>query len=136
MGYSIVQITARLWNSKLSTKVLLVSTIGFGLLWAVSGFVSPQTAKYPPDALYLLYGIMASCCICSMVRGKDFSKYYRLNQAIEWLSKNSFSIYLWHIIPVTIIQRSSLESLFFLVKYALILVTACMLTYMQSIITN
>lgn len=133
-GYSIVQIVARLFTADRQKKVLWASCVGFALLWAASGFASPQTAKYPPDAMYLLYGIAASCFVCILAQKIHISHYPGLNQFIEWLSRNSFSIYLWHIIPVTLINRSTLEGLPFLVKFLIVFITACAATSAEGYI--
>lgn len=57
----------------------------------------PQDFKYPPQSLYILYGLLA-CSILWMA--KPLLARVTSNRFFAYLSRQSMWIYLWHIIPV------------------------------------
>ena len=66
--------------------------------------ISITTDKYPPGIMYLSYGILVSCVLYGL-----FEKIYQNKVCakwVVWISQNSFSVYLFHIIPLLIIKYS------------------------------
>lgn len=60
---------------------------------------SPTTFKYPPNLYYLSYGVSVGLGIYYVIISKEINiKNHLLNKFIVWSSKNSFTIYLVHII--------------------------------------
>ena len=49
----------------------------------------PNRYKYPPDIIYVFYGLTCSMILLCVVPNKRI-------RIFEWISKNSFSIYLVH----------------------------------------
>lgn len=68
-----------------------------GICWLNGGSFDPQSFKYPPRGLYLIFGIFAVNIIYALrpilVKITD-CKFFL------FLSRNSMWIYLWHIIPL------------------------------------
>lgn len=75
--------------------ILIVSTSIFAVIQMLNictfeGFC-PDNYKYPPTIYYLSYGIMVTVLFIKILPNKR-------NGIIEWFSKNSFLIYLCHIL--------------------------------------
>lgn len=77
-------------NNKIDTRIILF--IGAIVVLAFTfyyGSFEPNSHKYPPSFYYLAYGLLCTILLRRVV--------FPHSRAIEWLSKNSFSIYLIHI---------------------------------------
>lgn len=89
------------------TKVQLVGRVAYCLIFAVIftfaciliGFENIQDSKYPPDVLYLSYGLLCSCILYTV-----FSFVKVNNKIIKWLSANSLNIYFNHIFMIALID--------------------------------
>ena len=136
LGYAIIEIAAGATRSVPSRKLLLFSAAAFFSIWAISGWVSPQTAKYPPQALYLLYGMMVSLAVYGWLEKGNTSMPPSVCRMIEWISKNSLNIYFWHILPVVYISKMGFGEISFLIKYFFVLMFACVFTAIQNILTK
>lgn len=68
------------------------ATLSVVFMLIYNGF-EPQKYKYPPQTLYLTYGTAIATVLYIIIPNKT-------NKVIQWTSKNSFSIYLWHIIAL------------------------------------
>jgi len=136
LGYSIIEIVACLAKSvRIRGGFFAVFSAAFLILWGFSGAASPQTAKYPPQALYILYGLCVSIGVYCVLEQRRIPDDNILAYAIRWLSSNSLWIYLWHILPVTYLSKMGLGGVNFVVKWLLILVVACILTMAQNAVT-
>jgi len=62
---------------------------------------NPQRYKYPPQSLYLIYGLFM-CAVMFAI--KPLLERFIQHRFIEYLSTHSMWIYLWHIIPVYLIS--------------------------------
>lgn len=85
---------------------------------------NPQSYKYPPQSLYLLYGILVSCLLWSLkpLLGRLIDV-----RAFAYLSKNSMWIYLWHIIPAIIVMKCIVEPQAWAVRYIIVLISSIIL---------
>lgn len=77
-------------NRRINKKIVLVICFAIVLAYSIyNGAFIPNDFKYPPSLYYLSYGVT-----CTMILQRiPFVPSY----IIEWLSKNSFNIYLLHI---------------------------------------
>jgi hypothetical protein len=65
---------------------------------------NPQASKYPPQGLYLAYGLLCSFALWYI---KPILVPFSKSKFVEFVSKNSMWLYLWHIIPVYLIGHLS-----------------------------
>jgi len=115
-------------------KIILTSTISYCVLqsWEFirgNGF-NPNTYKFPPRALYLLYGITLASILYKMLPA-----HCSCSSLVRWISKRSFSIYLVHIIVLfgvnliaDLINISLLDV--FLIEYAIVLISTLFIVHM------
>lgn len=130
VGYSAIAFPAlriRFLSSRQIFIIWLILLLSILLFFYFEGISSPQHYKYPPQSLYILYGLF-----CSI--GLWYAKpvIMRLipisNRAIMYLSKNSMWIYLWHIIPVYLIDYFSNIFTSWSLRYVFVLAMALCLT--------
>lgn len=79
-------------NHKNSYIILTISGLCFIMFQIINisdGF-SPNNSKWPPDLYYLSYGLMASLILFLSIPNRKV-------KTIEWISRNSYNIYLCHI---------------------------------------
>lgn len=124
-GYSAIAILGLKIRIATHKDLLLLM---FASLVAIVWFVyahdmefDPQAYKYPPQSLYLLYGIFASTLLWSL---KPFYKAWKGDVVFRYLSANSMWIYLWHIIPVMVVARWAEVPGLWGVRYVFVLVVA------------
>lgn len=86
----------------------------------------PQDYKYPPQSLYLLYGLFGSATLWSLrpVLGR-----YTGGPVFRYFSENSMWIYLWHIIPVYAIAPIAEMPDMWVGRYVIVMSGALMLNY-------
>lgn len=108
IGYSAIAIIGLKIREFSRTALLILLTISVA---AVIGFVLthdmtfyPQQYKYPPQSLYILYGIAGSTLMWSL---KPILEHVTISKVFTFLSENSMWLYLWHIIPVYAISPIS-----------------------------
>lgn len=130
VGYSAIAFPAlkiRFLSSKQILITWLILLLSILFFFYFEGVSSPQYYKYPPQSLYILYGLF-----CSI--GLWYAKpvIMRLipisNRAIMYLSKNSMWIYLWHIIPVYLVDYFSNIFISWTLRYVFVLAMALFLT--------
>ncbi|MBY6198478.1 acyltransferase family protein [Vibrio hangzhouensis] len=87
--------------------------------------VDIQNYKYPPQLLYLLYGILMSIFLYSLkISG---------NRYIEFLGRNSMWLYLWHIPAIQMADGLSLD---FLSSFAFVLFFSVVICKIQIFLVN
>lgn len=79
----------------LCCMVFVVTVFGFNLI--------PSNDKYPPGANYFAYGILVFCVLYELTKKIKFEM---CSTVVLFISRNSFLIYLVHIIPVTFLKYS------------------------------
>ncbi|MCM1140744.1 MAG: acyltransferase [Muribaculum sp.] len=128
IGYTPIAITGlRLRKLGTSESIWIVVTTGvlITVFLSLNGCVfCPQTYKYPPQSLYVLYGVFASSLLWSI---RNHIKHYIDNKVCFYLSKNSMWIYLWHIIPVYIVARWGNIHGFWFGRYCIVIAVALIL---------
>lgn len=106
-------------------------TLLAGLSWlglaAFRGLPLIQDWKYPPTFYYLAYGITVSLFLCRLAERPQAKGLCALPW-VEWLSRNSFWLYFWHIVPVLLLKYQVVELPFWPVRYLFVLVPALLLT--------
>jgi len=116
---------------------LFVSTVCFLVCQIVviingNGF-SPNAYKYPPRLYYCSYGVLVALVLYAMIRNGK-------NKIVIWLSRNSFSLYLWHILVlrvfglVTKIKVLNRFETMWGIEYVFVLVGAVLLTFLWGTI--
>lgn len=129
VGYGIVEIIAKLFQKK-KKYIFTYCILVFLSLWVGSGFSAPNAVKYPPQALYIFYGVCVSiiiCYVCDWCKS-IWSEKGLLEKVVCWVSENSLWIYFWHIFVLDFIP----EEVSFLVKYCAVLVGAIGITLLQN----
>lgn len=113
------------FNTKELMTIILISGIAvFCFVWAHDWIFDPQQYKYPPQSLYLLYGIFASSLLWSL---KSILEPITKGRFFAYLSENSMWIYLWHIIPVYAISRWSDVPNMWFGRYCIVLIISLLL---------
>ena len=114
MGLKIRQFTSK---SLLAANIIGAVCILVFLGWNDWTF-NPQEYKYPPQSLYLLYGLFG--CTFLWQTNNIISPYvdYKI---FGYLSTNSMWIYLWHIIPVQVLARLNCPANTWLLRYLIVM---------------
>lgn len=107
--------------------ITLFAGLGWLGLGFARGFPLIQDWKYPPTFYYLAYGITVSLFLCRMAELPQVQALGRWGW-VNWLSRNSFWFYFWHMIPVMLLYYHILSLPFWPVQYLFVLVTAILLT--------
>lgn len=138
IGYSAIALPA--FRIKTLTSKQIIATLGVLLcsiiiMLAINGLVSPQHFKYPPQSLYILYGLFCSIGLWSLkpVIGKLT---FISGCGVSYLSSNSMWIYLWHIIPVYIVAHCYSYFNSWPVRYIFVLTVALILTATYNYLTT
>lgn len=132
-SYGIVEILACSVRNIEKLKNLFITVILFVIwiaMWIFSGYKELQPFKYPPQALYLLYGLAVSMFLYLVFCAKPAFYKGKIKAVIQWLSINSLTIYLCHIIPVTLIYEFELSivNINFVLRYIFVIIVAVVLT--------
>lgn len=135
LGYTPIAILG-LTIRRFSTKDLWLSL--FILAAAILIFVythnmefNPQAYKYPPQSLYVVYG-MFWCILLWMI--KPVVQQYVTWRGFNYLSKHSMWIYLWHIIPIyALVPLSNNLPNIWGLRFIIVLSTALLLNYVWTI---
>lgn len=122
-------------DSKNISKFFIASFFQFviigGILFLFNKSIFPSDYKYPPTIFYVMYGLSSSILlyiICNKIQFKN-----RINKYIKWMSINSFTLYLVHIVilfaynMIEGILNSSVIKLV-LIKYLVIIVLSIFVT--------
>lgn len=93
VGLKIRQFSTR--DLAVAIILALAAVIAFSV-WGGQGF-NPQKFKYPPQTLYIVYGIAGSMIVWSL---RPLLAPWVTSPVWRYLSVNSMWLYLWHIIPI------------------------------------
>ena len=108
------------FNTKWLITIILFSGIAIFCFACIHNWTfDPQQYKYPPQSLYLLYGIFASSLLWSL---KSVLEPITKGRIFAYLSENSMWIYLWHIIPVYVVSRWSDVPNMWFGRYCIVLI--------------
>jgi len=136
LGYGIVYYFGYAYQSfQISGKISLtligsvLLTVGFFMGVTVSG------DKYPPGALYLSYGVLWFVVLYEILKHAGV----RLcSRATQYISENSFTIYLLHIIPLLLIKYCGRIAMFtdisFVIEYMFIIACTAFLLKVRTLI--
>ncbi|MBP1934987.1 acyltransferase family protein [Ammoniphilus resinae] len=123
-------------------EILAIAIILLGvfiILMFVYDFKLTGTAKYPPTMYYISYAL---CVIFGLYLLLGLRRIFKLfdNKFIYFLSNDSMWIYLWHIIPIYLIELfgSSMPIINanFVTRFIFVFVIACLLTNIQNKLTK
>lgn len=94
--------------------------------------------KYPPGALYISYGLMWTIGVYETLKKMQLKKCPKI---IQWVSQNSFTIYLVHIIPILIVKYLDMEFMkpvhtYFIVEYIYLIITTIILIGLLKIMKS
>ncbi|MES1038120.1 acyltransferase family protein [Peribacillus simplex] len=128
-------------NKEMTKLMLLVSIIGlFGITITniiLNQSILPDSYKYPPQLQYLFYGLFISLLLFLIVdKFKSVEKFFA-SKFINFVSINSYDIYLYHIL--TIFIYNALKKLLgfnisneYIVKYVFVLSIAIVLVIIKN----
>lgn len=121
-------------NQREICTVLAISLTAILIFMGINDMTfNPQAYKYPPQSLYLLYGVFASTLLWTL---KPLIHKVTDNRVFRYLSRHSMWIYLWHIIPVyALTPWMEVEGLWF-GRYAIVLTVAVVLNILYQIFLN
>lgn len=135
LAYSIICGLGMIWekcNNKNKLFYAVLSFILFIVLLFANDFAPTQIAKHPPKLYYILYGFIVTIILYEFAYQKCFHKithYLFENNALAWLGKNSMWLYLWHILPIKLIEEELiLNDSNFIVKFGVVLLVSIGLT--------
>lgn len=113
----------------------LVITLCFiiGFIWCNDMTFQPKLYKYPPQSLYLLYGLFGSALMWSL---KPLLAAVTTGRVFRYLSENSMWIYLWHIIPVYAITPWADVPHMWLGRFCFVLAVAIILNLIYANLTE
>lgn len=134
VGYGLVfsiGMCIKKWGVKNILQITMYMLAVFVILLFVNRFDSTQGAKYPPRAYYLLYGMIVSLILYTVVE-QDFMMKIKTNKVIQWISENSLWIYFWHIIPLKLIDMELFNYNNFIIRYCLVILIAILITLVQN----
>lgn len=137
LGYGIIYYFGYAYSSlKAFDKICTVAVSAVLVIAELARGASISSDKYPPGALYLSYGTLCFIVLYEIVKRLNIQ---RCLVPVEYISQNSFTIYLLHIVPLMLIKYCDKISAFtqtsFLVEYIFIVVCTALLLLMRSIIT-
>lgn len=70
---------------------IVISAFAFLIMQMMIGTFIPSEYKYPPGLYYISYGVVVSVVLYSIIPTVE-------NKMVTWVSKNSYNIYIYHII--------------------------------------
>lgn len=137
IGYSAIVVIGLKIKEFTTIQKITISSIAFITLIAyssISGFdIFPSLYKYPPRSIYILYGIGISSLLWSF--NPLFSEFRQI-EAFKYISANSMWLYLWHIIPVYLINYGIVPIPFWAGRYLFVLIAAICLNILYQHLIN
>lgn len=127
---AILGLKIREWKNVETGVLFFVSIIAILIyLYAQNVPFAPQLYKYPPQFLYIIYGL-TGCMGLWLLRGILTG----LTKApiFVYISRNSMWLYLWHIIPVIAISHIQVTPYLWLGLYILVFSVAIILNILYS----
>lgn len=117
------------WNNITIMVSFLIFVAYAVYLYRENGyFIQTQEYKYPFQLYYLSYGILASGILIKLTKRVTLAGFL-YDKVILFISSHLLWIYLWHIIPVTLLNHFGLA---WYIKYVLVLIIASAFTVCQS----
>jgi peptidoglycan/LPS O-acetylase OafA/YrhL len=136
IGYSfIVLIAIIIFNLEKKDVYKLGCLFGliFFLLAVKNGFIQTQYFKYPLRLYYLSYAFLVSIFLYLFVDKLNQNNKLIHFKIIDFISKNSMWIYLWHILYIQNVNKLFLNSnLGYIYRFLLLLLLALATTYIQN----
>ncbi|MFE4714520.1 hypothetical protein ACFRAM_27070, partial [Paenibacillus sp. NPDC056722] len=88
-------------DTKFVNLILIMSCVAFTII-QIKHFIDghgfePNSFKYPPRLYYISYGLVIGLSSYKFLQNKSFILNKRFLGSVQWLSKNSFKVYLFHI---------------------------------------
>lgn len=115
-------------DRNISIICLIAFIVSGYLIYLNTGMFQPtQIMKYPPTIYYISYALFVSFLLFSIFKRIDLKP----NRVIEFCSKSSLWIYLWHILFLTIIPMIFGE-LNWILNYIIVVICSVGLTYIQN----
>lgn len=136
LGYGFVcalGIGLRTMTMKQRDGVALLAGLGWLGLAIARGFPPIQDWKYPPTFYYLAYGIAVSLFLCRLAERPGARRLCALPW-VEWLSRNSFWLYFWHIVPVLLLEYGLVVLPPWPLRYLFVLAAALALTQAHNLV--
>lgn len=135
VGYSAIVVLGlkiREFNVKsLAATALLCSVAVIGFIIYNDVAFDPRMYKYPPQSLYLLYGVLG--CSSMMLLKPCFARISGW-RGFRYLSENSMWIYLWHIVPVMFIEQYADVPGMWFGRYVAVLVSAIAMNWLWHLL--
>lgn len=117
-----------------SRKVLLSLVVLLAIYLIIKfcdvGFISFQDYKYPPNGIYVIYGILISTLLYLVVSYHKFASFFE-NRLILFFSSNSMWLYLIHI-PFVILCHSL--AIIWYLAFPFILFSSFFIVYIKNIL--
>ena len=122
-------------NKRQRVILLLILLLLFGASCYAKGF-EISANKYPPRVLYISYGLIWTIIVFEFLSMININN-YEIPKSVEWLSKNSFTIYLAHMVPVVFLKYfdnniTSIIKLNFLIEYVFVITITGLLVVAAS----
>lgn len=140
VGYSfVVYVAILIYNLKNKDiiKVGLLFGIVFFYLALENNFVQTQNFKYPIKLYYLSYAFFISIFLYLIVDKLNKNNKLKKCKAINFISKNSMWIYLWHILFISQVNNLFTNSnLGYIYRFILLVLIATIITYIQNIMKS
>lgn len=115
--------------SMISLATLLIS--GY-VLYTTTGIIQPtQMMKYPPTIYYISYALFVSMLLFAIFKKINLKS----NRVVDFCSKSSLWIYLWHILFLTILPLLFGE-LDWILTFFIVLICSIAITYIQNKIVD
>ncbi len=115
-------------DRNISMICLIAFIISACMLYLNTGMFQPtQIMKYPPTIYYISYALFVSFMLLSLFKKINLKP----NRFIEFCSKSSLWIYLWHILFLTIIPIIFGE-IDWILNYIIVVICAIIVTHIQN----
>ncbi|WP_432645135.1 acyltransferase family protein [Methanobrevibacter sp.] len=112
----------------ISMICLIAFIVSAYIIYLNTGMFQPtQIMKYPPTVYYISYALFVSFLLLSIFKKCNLKP----NRFIEFCSKSSLWIYLWHILFITIIPMIFGE-LNWVLNYIIVVICSIGITYIQN----
>ena len=131
--YTLIIISTLIFNlgnkqlfSIIITSFVIFVSCGVYLYMKTGVIQQTQIMKYPFRLYYLSYGVLISSILVLMLNKKHIIK---TNKIINFISKNSLWIYLWHILFIYIASQFEVH---WFIKYMFTVICTVIIVYVQS----
>ncbi|MBR3969086.1 MAG: acyltransferase [Clostridia bacterium] len=129
LGYNYDSFSKKVIHILLITSFALFIILAF-IMWYIHGSPqSPSIAKYPPQLYYLSYGIFVSFLLLQFCKRYNL-KIYK-SKLVNYISRHSLWIYLWHIITLKLYKILNLPQIWY-IEFVIILVSSLFITFVVN----